>query len=69
MTSYLFQKLSNRLNQEMDKERMEVGGGSCWIGSEGAEHIAMRYRERVGYLSGMKRSLEIAEALEDGKED
>jgi hypothetical protein len=68
MSSAWFYELSQRLDEEMEKEAAQIAVGTCVTdGTTRADVVAMNYRERVGFLSGLRRAYQVAEALEKGK--
>jgi hypothetical protein len=69
MQSAFYYELSRRLGTAMEKEAAEIAVGGC-VSDPGTsvDAVAMLYRERVGYLQGLKRAFQIADDIERGKE-
>lgn len=63
--NYDFQQ---KLKEEVNKESMEIALGTCFPPQADASTIAMHYRERLGYLAGLRRALMVLEDLERGRE-
>lgn len=66
MPSALYWELEKRVGDEIDRTVRSVGNGGCLGGT--VDEVVGLYRERHGYLQGLRAAMSIAKRIETGEE-
>lgn len=54
------------IEEAIGKEAQDIVSGTC-VNAESVEATAMNYRERLGYIEGLKKALQIINDVEAGR--
>ena len=62
-----YSEITSRLSTEVSDEMTRIGSGSCSGPDLRADQVALRYSERIGFVMGLSKAMQIAEDMEKGK--